>query len=166
MTDFRTPLDAVIAYNLNDITSAMAEDLAARIAAKSLAARVGYSSQSCSTYVEVDEFCVRISDHEARSYNRTGDFNISVNPHRYQDAAELVWVQPVYEYSVWADSAWDEDGEPTGEGDITYVRTKNQDEGEDSELVGYLIDPAAIDAAVERAAAWLTARASTEDFDA
>lgn len=65
-----------------EITSEIAHEVAKALRGAGWSVAVNYSGQSASRYLDATHgeatFCARISDHEARSYNRTGDFNISI----------------------------------------------------------------------------------------
>lgn len=81
--------------NLSDLSYEIADALIEAIKAADFGpltarAKLGVSNASCSTYVDVyftdadedfvsDDLCIRISDHEARSYNRAGDFEIGLD---------------------------------------------------------------------------------------
>lgn len=77
--------------SLSDLTYDLRERIVAALGqvvwSDEITVQATSSSQSPSQYIEVgffrgddcsDDFVIRISDHEARSYNRTGHFNISV----------------------------------------------------------------------------------------
>jgi len=149
------PLDNAIAASLNDVTEYVSGELAARLRARRLAAQIGYSGQSCSAYVEVevgedDAYCVRVSDHEARSYNRAGDFTISLGDIDSHTNA-LVRLTAVYEIAEFTPEL-DADGEETGYGTMTYRLTDNPDE-DDAEFAGWRVDAEDIEAAIEQAEA-------------
>ena len=65
------------------ITTEIAYEVAKAFRSAGWSAEIGFSGQSPSRYVDATQgeatFCVRVSNHEARSYNRTGDFNISIS---------------------------------------------------------------------------------------
>jgi len=86
--------------NIPDLCSDIADHIAVRIGG-----RVARSSQSASYYVsaQIDderEFVVRVSDHEARSYNRAGDYAIHVGETMDGDCHALVraeWAREEFE---------------------------------------------------------------------
>lgn len=91
--------------NTPDLCRDIAEKIADRIGGL-----VNRSNQSSSVYVdasvEIDDgddsldFCIRVSDHEARSYNRSGNYAICVAPHMAGDCDAFVraeWIAEEFE---------------------------------------------------------------------
>lgn len=103
-------------------TPNLCRDIAEKIADR-IGGRVNLSNQSSSVYVdaslEIDggddslDFCVRVSDHEARSYNRSGDYEICVAPEMGGYCNDFVRAE-------WIAEECEMDG---GDGEtVTYVR--------------------------------------------
>lgn len=156
MTIITRPLDIAAAHTLNDISTWAAEELAARIAAKSMSARIGYSNQSCSRYVDIDledeTICVRVSDHEAMSYNRTGNYNIGlIRDRKYFDASAYVSVTAIYSVTEYT---FDDDGEVIT-GDTYFIENGDEDE---AEFEGFKVDIDSLVAAIDSAEAFLIRR--------
>lgn len=98
--------------NQRELCGAIADEIARRIggAAKP-------SNQSASFYVvasaafetdddyESEDYCVRVSDHEARSYNREGDYRICVAPQMQGDPHQFV-------RAWWANESGEETSRP------------------------------------------------------
>ncbi len=162
MTHLTNPLDAAIAHSLNSLTIWAADELIARIAAKSeWRARIGISNQSCSTYVDIDagddetrSLCIRISDHEAMSYNRAGDFNIGFD--RFRDASTHIALTALYDGEESYPIEFDEDGEPEV-WSLRHFLTEEDGATDDNgywtsfDHAGYQFDADALDAAISRA---------------
>jgi|GEM_PF-770695 len=101
-------------HNVRDIAAATAEAIEARLTAEiepglpdgySLAVDVGSSNKSISTYLRLnvfdaegrpvgEEYTIRISDHEAMSYNPAGNYEIATDPH-HASAMTLIDVADV-----------------------------------------------------------------------
>jgi hypothetical protein len=155
MANFVTALDLTVALQLSELSAAAADELAARIQAKhGRRAGIGYSNKSCSTYVDVDDICIRISDHDAMSYNRAGDFAIGLGAGRDDHAS--INVTAIYEIADYAAVDFDDDGEPTEFEVIGYRETDTPDD--DAEFLGYRVDPIAFDAAIAAALAYVDRR--------
>jgi len=107
MTTFSTP---------SDLTFDMADRIAAALKTAGIAmVETGLSNRSCSAYVtfagaDDSEHCIRISDHEARSYNRDGDFRIGIGSNG--DDHVSVDLRACFERSIVKAVAWDKYGEP------------------------------------------------------
>lgn len=96
-------------------------EIAAKIAAK-IGGKVSMSNQSASVYVTADlgegEWVCRISDHEAMSYNRIGDFNIQVGSRQCHNAQIYVPADYIEEEIEREDI--DSFGDP-----VKYTHTEN-----------------------------------------
>lgn len=94
--------------NQRELCGAIADEIARRIGGRAKA-----SNQSASFYVEAsaefetdddyesEDYCVRVSDHEARSYNRQGDYRICVAPQMQGDPHQFL-------RAWWADESGEE----------------------------------------------------------
>lgn len=157
------PLDAAAAFALSDISAWAAEELAARIAALGFSATIGSSGKSCSAYVDVSindrNVCIRISDHDAMSYNRTGDFQIELAPkHPRGFGSEIVALKSLYQVPTFIVTEEDEDGEPLMY-DVSYALSENAD-ADDAEFEGYRADISVLTAAIGSAIAFIEGTAN------
>ena len=132
-------IDFDAATPLGDIASEIADELAERIRARFPDADVSTdsSNSSISAYVEAlieDELVrLRVSDHQARSSNHCGDFEITldkVHPH----TSKTIDLRPVYFHHAPKPIEFDENGGATG---WDYEWRECADDDDDAELQGY-----------------------------
>jgi len=135
--------------DLHSLITALITEIEAKAQAAGLPFRItGGSAQSCSTYLQVGQLAVRISDHDHKTQISEVNYHIGLGG-TYGD--DMVEVRPVYERMV---CEFDEDGE-----EVSREHVECGEDDDDAEHVGYRV---AADE-IKRAATAVVAEA--KDYD-